>query len=205
MSLKLKVCGMKNADEITRLSALSPDFIGFIFYKKSKRFAELLSEETLNQIPKHIKKVGVFVNEELALVKKIVSKCNLDFVQLHGDEDLGYCEQLVDQGIKIIKVFRVSSTLPDSFQEFDKVADYFLFDTSTDKYGGSGKHFDWTILEGYDCEKPFLLSGGISLEDIEMIKSLKFPKLIGLDVNSRFEIEPGRKNIELLTKLKEAI
>lgn len=203
--LKLKVCGMGRPDNIRGLIELRPDFIGFIFYKKSPRYLENLDEDLLSRIPISIKKVGVFVNEEVGTVVKLCKKYGLKYAQLHGDEDLDYCQELRSKGVKIIKVFRVMDVIPVAIKKYAEVADYFLFDTQTSKYGGSGRHFDWNILKVYNLETPYLLSGGIRLEDVDEIKELELKGLAGIDVNSKFEIEPGLKDLLKIRQLKEMI
>ena len=205
METLLKVCGMKEAENIRSLVAVEPDFIGFIFYAKSPRYVNGLDEEEIGEIPDTIKKVGVFVNESQETIKEIYFRYGLDYVQLHGDEDMNFAKELSDEGIKIIKVFRVIDTIPDEALAFEGVADYFLFDTAAASYGGTGRHFDWNILTNYSLETPFLLSGGVQLSDLDKIKAMEIEKLVGIDVNSKFEIEPGLKNIELVKKLKEEL
>ena len=200
--LKLKVCGMKAAENIQQLIDLRPDFMGFIFYKKSPRYVGELGADVFSRVPISIKKVGVFVNEEIDTVLELYEKYGLDYVQLHGDEDLEYSMRLKTQRVKIIKVFRILDSLPYSIAKFSEYSDYFLFDTATKSYGGSGRHFDWSILKNYSSEVPFLLSGGISTDDVGQIKEMNPNGLAGIDVNSRFEVEPGLKDIEMVRKLK---
>ena len=203
--LKLKVCGMRDPSNIKGLLELRPDFIGFIFYEKSPRYSSSLDEDLLSRIPLSIHKVGVFVNETIDTVVKTMRRYGLDYAQLHGDEDLDYAKKLRAKGIKIIKVFRVMDVLPVAASRFEGVVDYLLFDTASSAYGGSGRHFDWTILKNYNLGVPLLLSGGIAIEDIASIKSLSIPHLVGVDVNSRFEVEPGLKDLEMVKALKEVL
>lgn len=203
--MKLKICGLKNSENINEIVNLSPDFMGFIFYSKSPRFIDGLNPEVLRAISKDIKKVGVFVKASLEDILNQVMKYGLDVIQLHGDEPLELAEQLKQKGLTVIKVFRVMDKLPTELEAFDGVVDYFLFDTKTKEYGGSGHQFEWSILEKYELKTPYLLSGGISLPDIDLIKEKNLPGMIGIDVNSRFEIKPGMKNIELLKALKQKI
>ena len=204
-TLKLKVCGMKNPENVKQLINLRPDFIGFIFYGKSPRFVAEPDEDFFSRIPISIKKVGVFVNETLETVIRFHNKLGLDFVQLHGDEDLNFSKKLKEKGVGIIKVFHVLDSLPYSLSSYSDYSDYFLFDTATPEYGGSGRHFDWSILKTYNLETPFLLSGGIEKDDLDEIRSLQLEKLVGIDVNSRFEVSPGVKDIPELTQLKEEL
>lgn len=201
----LKVCGMKNAENIKQLVKQEPDFMGFIFYGKSPRFVSEPDKDLFSRIPSSIKKVGVFVNESLEIILELRDKLGLDYVQLHGDEDLNFSKRLREKGVDIIKVFRVLDSLPDLLPKYSEFSDYFLFDTATSEYGGSGHHFDWSILKTYNLETPFLLSGGITKDDIEEIKGLRLEKLVGIDVNSKFEVSPGMKNINRLKQLKERI
>ncbi|MEO9484229.1 MAG: phosphoribosylanthranilate isomerase [Ekhidna sp.] len=203
--LKLKVCGMRNPENIQGLVELKPDFMGFIFYSKSPRYADEMDEDLIMRIPLSIQKVGVFVNESLSQIVEIAGKYGLEYIQLHGDEDLSFANALKEKGLKVIKVFRVMDSIPFFAKNYEGIADYFLFDTASINYGGSGRHFDWNILKNYNLKVPFLLSGGIQLEDVSKIKSMEIEQLIGVDVNSRFEIEPGMKDLEKLRELKSAL
>ena len=203
--LKLKVCGMRDPENIQELTALKPDFIGFIFYPKSPRYVSEMDEDFITGIPSGIHKVGVFVNESLETISQLAEKYGLEYIQLHGDEDLTFANTLKERGLKIIKVFRIADALPTFAKNYEGVADYFLFDTASVDYGGSGQHFDWSILRNYDLQVPFLLSGGIRLDDMAKIKSLNIEKLAGIDVNSRFEIAPAVKEIDKLKELKELL
>ncbi|RLD65648.1 MAG: phosphoribosylanthranilate isomerase [Bacteroidetes bacterium] len=200
---KLKVCGMKYPDNIRQLLKLKPDFIGFIFYKKSKRYVgHNLNIKKLN-IPESIKKVGVFVNAEVDEIKDKIKEYQLDLVQLHGDESPEICKELKQTGIKISKAFQVDENFDFSvLKPFFSVCDYYLFDTKTKLYGGSGKKFNWKILEKYNNQKPFFLSGGIDLEDVDEIDKLKNLNIFAIDINSKFEISPGVKDIEKIKKFK---
>lgn len=196
---------MKYPNNIRSLIKLRPDFIGFIFYPKSPRFAEPLDKSILKAVPPEVSKVGVFVNEPLTELVSTVDKYKLNYVQLHGDEDASYAANLKEHSIKIIKVFRISDSLPTDLYQFEDVADYFLFDTATTDYGGSGKQFSWDVLSDLETSTPFLLSGGIRLEDVAAVKQLSLDSFAGVDVNSKFEISPGIKDIELIEKLKQAL
>lgn len=206
MMYKLKVCGMKYPDNIRKLSELKPDFIGFIFYDKSKRFiGDGLDVSKLN-IDKLIEKVGVFVNASIDYILEKLKKYSLDLVQLHGNESPEFCKELQQQSIKISKAFQVDENFDFSeLASYYDVCDYFLFDTKTKLYGGSGKKFNWQVLEKYDNKKPFFLSGGIALDDIAEIKKLKNLNIYAIDINSKFEIEPGLKDIEKIKQFKEGL
>jgi phosphoribosylanthranilate isomerase len=200
----LKVCGMRDSDNIKGLISVAPNYIGFIFYPKSKRYVG--DNFMMPQIPKSIKKVGVFVNETIDSLLQKVHKYELDYVQLHGDESVEYVEQVKINAVNIFKVFSLSDQMPlEWMREYESFVDYFLFDTKTPEYGGSGRKFEWSILKQYNLNKPFLLSGGIALEDIPIIKDLQLENLIGIDVNSKFEEYPGFKNLELVKELKVII
>ena len=200
-NLKIKVCGMTDADNVANLVALQPDYIGFIFYPKSKRYAgDTIDEEILATIPAYIMKVGVFVDEPLHSLLDKFNNNMFDMVQLHGNEIPAYCEQLKRLNIPVIKVFGIDSHFDFSVtQNYEPYCSYFLFDTGgqSDK-GGTGTHFDWTVLQRYAGATPFFLSGGIGPHDAEAILQLGHPALFGIDLNSQFEIGPGIKDIDAL-------
>jgi phosphoribosylanthranilate isomerase len=200
--MKLKVCGLKYKENIEQVAALQPDYIGFIFYNKSKRFVG--EDFQMPVISPEIKKTGVFVNASLEYVKAKVEQYKLDMVQLHGDETPGYCEQM-RCFVKVMKAFGIDEHFDFKVLEsYKNYCDYFLFDTKTSEYGGSGKQFNWDVLKKYDNSVPFFLSGGIGLEDISNSK-FQIPNLAAIDVNSRFEIEPGLKDIEKLKHLTKSL
>lgn len=194
---------MKFPDNITQVGALEPDFMGFIFYSKSRRFVgNHFSIESIQYLPKSIKKVGVFVNESPEIILEKVNKYKLNIVQLHGNELVTDCEFLKENNIKIIKAFSIDESFDfDILNDYEIVCDYFLFDTKTPDFGGSGKIFNWQLLENYKLEKPFFLSGGLNLESIEKIRKLNYPQLIGLDFNSQLEDEDLKKNKEKVTEV----
>ena len=198
--MKLKVCGMKYSQNITEIENLFPDLMGFIFYEKSKRFFNL-PEINLNN---KVKRVGVFVNENIQEIKNKIKKYKLDYVQLHGEENVNFCHSL-QPFAKIIKVFKIDYNFNfKKTEEFEEVCDYFLFDTKSQLHGGSGKKFDWDLLKNYNCKKDFFLSGGIDISDIEEIKKIvnSYP-IAGIDVNSKFELdnlEKDKEKINLLIK-----
>ena len=198
---KLKVCGMKYPDNIRQLIELKPDFIGFIFYNKSKRYVNNELEIKRLGILKSVKKVGVFVNSTIEEVQEKEKSFKLDFVQLHGDESPEFCLGLKKSGIKITKAFQVDEAFDFSLlKQYETVCDYYLFDTKTKLYGGSGEKFNWKILEKYDNQKPFFLSGGIDIDDVDEIKKLKNLNIYAIDINSKFEINPGYKDIQKIKK-----
>ena len=195
----LKICGMKYPENIQAVSALKPDFMGFIFYPKSPRYAEPLDITYLNGLSPRIKKIGVFVNENLENILTIGYKYKLDGVQLHGSELVGMCSKLKSLGYLVIKAFPIAEAYNFKVTKaYEGVCDYFLFDTKTEGYGGSGLKFNWQMLKEYKGETPFLLSGGIEADDIEAIQKIDHPKLAGIDLNSKFELKPGLKDVEKL-------
>lgn len=197
---------MKYPDNIRQLVEWKPDFIGFIFYDKSKRYLDnSLDIKSLN-IPKSIKKVGVFVNSSIEGINEKAQLYKLDFVQLHGEESPGFCQKLQKTGAKIIKAFQIDENFDFSLlKQYETVCDYYLFDTKTNLYGGSGKKFSWQILKKYDNQKPFFLSGGIDMDDVDEIKKLKDLNIFAIDINSKFEISPGYKDIEKIKEFVETL
>ncbi len=200
--MKLKVCGLKDEQNIKEVLKQSPDFIGFIFYEKSPRFVDELKAQFVRSIDGPMK-VGVFVNATTEHIFSSVEFFGLDMVQLHGEESVAKVQELRKKGISVIKVFRVLDVLPDEMDDFIPYCDLFLFDTRTPKYGGSGQKFDWSILKGVD--HPFLLSGGIGVDDLEEIKKMNLKHLVGLDVNSKVEVRPGLKDIKKVKGIKALI
>ena len=191
---------MKYPDNIREVTSLHPDFMGFIFYSNSPRFVGRLDVNTLGALPTAIKKTGVFVNENLENILTAISKYNLDAVQLHGADNKKLCRKIRQEAkTMVIKVFPIMDA--SNFRvtgDYEEVADYFLFDTKTDLYGGSGQKFNWNILQEYKGNKPFLLSGGIGADDVKAIRAIEHPLLAGVDLNSKFELKPGLKNVALL-------
>ena len=227
--MKLKVCGMKYEENILDVAALQPDYLGFIFHEPSPRNFE-------NEIPNisdSIKKVGVFVDENIEFVSRQIEKHQLDAVQLHGHESPEFCRKLKqtchsaldaestewnemlnqvqhDKEIEIIKVFSIKNEFDFSVLEpYENVCDFFLFDTKGKLPGGNGYAFNWNVLKDYPSKKPFYLSGGIGLNELEKIKEFRNSDVSkychAIDVNSRFEIEPGLKNIEKVKELKKQL
>lgn len=199
---------MRESQNIASLAELKPDFMGFIFYEKSSRYVgEILDKNTKHILSPNIKKVGVFVNESLENILDIVEEYGLDMVQLHGSETVETCEKLQNKNIEIIKVFAVDSDFDFSeIKEFEPHVNFFLFDTKAEGgHGGHGKAFDWNVLKKYQGKTPFLLAGGVSLENIEDLKKIENTQFAGIDVNSKFELSPANKNIEALSELFEKI
>lgn len=190
---------MKIPQNIQAISKLEPDYLGFIFHPRSPRYAAGLDPAT---IPLASHRVGVFVNARQSDILTRAQEFSLGSIQLHGQESPQVCRSLKQKGYRIIKAFPVEkeSDLLQTAAYDDGCCDYFLFDTKTSQHGGSGKRFDWSILDAYRGGTPFWLSGGISPLDANEILALKHPKLSGVDLNSRFEIEPGLKNTDLLER-----
>ena len=208
--MKLKVCGLTKTDQIHELISMKVDFLGFIFYKKSPRFVlNSLSLEDMESL-KHNGKVGVFVNETIENVVEISRKANLNYIQLHGDEDDIYIAELKRQlnpEIKIIKVLRIGSEVKNfksKIHHLKSPADYLLFDTDSKAFGGTGKTFDWRILNEVEIPKPYFLSGGISPENCKDIRNIK-QQPFALDINSKFETEAGNKDLEKIKNFYEKL
>lgn len=224
-NLKIKVCGMRDADNIRAVTALDIDFLGFIFYPKSPRYTPKAIPETElmtntatasrrnDMVMRKPQRVGVFVDETPQAIITHIYNDQLDYVQLHGHE----LPEMIDHlkravisdnhhSLKVIKAFSISK--PDDLLQtkaYEGIADLFLFDTPTESYGGSGKKFDWQMLQAYDGHTSFLLSGGIGPEDIERIRTFEHPHCIGIDLNSRFETAPGIKDVEALRRFTEKL
>lgn len=206
--MKLKICGMRDADNIREVAKLSPDFMGFIFYPMSKRYVG--EDFVMPEISSDIKRVGVFVNEPLEKVLEKVKKYKLDLVQLHGDESAEYCAELFHpdsyrdklwKSCELIKAFGIDEHFDFSvLNEYENYCDYFLFDTKAKEYGGSGRSFDFGLLKKYGSSKPFFISGGLDLAVIPRLMS-QVPRPFSIDVNSKFETEPGLKDINKLSLL----
>lgn len=202
--LRIKVCGMRHTENRREVELLDVEMLGYIFYKPSKRYVGETTEPGLFESGKP--KVGVFVDENAFAILGLAKKYKLDFIQLHGKENPKTCAMLKKQGLKIIKAYSVNDAFKfEKTEAFEKVVDYFLFDTKTKVHGGSGEKFNWDILDKYNGHKPFFLSGGIGPDDVEDIKKIKHPKLTGVDLNSGFEDEPGLKSTEKLKTFIEEI
>ncbi|MGL5113302.1 MAG: phosphoribosylanthranilate isomerase [Flavobacterium sp.] len=202
--MKLKICGMKYPDNILEVGTLQPDYMGFIFWEKSARYFD----GNMPDLPKSIKKVGVFVNEKIEIIQAKVTQYDLQTVQLHGHESVAFCMELKNKlgaSVAIIKVFAADETFDFSLlKPYEPVCDFFLLDTKGKLPGGNGTTFDWKILQNYPSSKPLFLSGGIGIEEIASVKEIlnTHLPLYAIDVNSKFEIEPGVKKIEKLKDFK---
>ena len=211
--MKLKVCGLTKMDQIQELISLNTNFLGFIFYEKSPRFVlNHLSLEEISEI-NHQGKVGVFVNETVEKISEISEKAKLNFIQLHGDEDEEFVKKLrlsLSKNIKIIKVIRIGNDFEKFKNEISKISNLksqisnLLFDTDSKAFGGTGKTFDWQILNEIEIPKPYFLSGGISLENIHQLSTINQQPL-ALDINSKFETEPGSKDLEKIKTFKSLL
>lgn len=204
--MKLKVCGMKYKKNIASVAGLQPNYLGFIFYDKSSRFFE----SEIPELPNSIKKTGVFVNEKIETVNHLTKRHSLKAVQLHGRESPEYCKILRESNVKIIKVFSIKDTFNfDTLTPYEGIVDYFLFDTKGKLPGGNGYTFNWDVLKAYPSTTPYFLSGGIGINEVENIKAFKKSPAskycYAIDVNSKFEIEPGLKNINELEKFKHEL
>ncbi|KFF14713.1 phosphoribosylanthranilate isomerase [Chryseobacterium soli] len=210
-SPKLKVCGLTQLDQVQELISMGTDLLGFIFYKKSPRYVlNHLHAEDLSTID-HQGKVGVFVNEDLHTITEIVQKANLNFVQLHGDENEIFIDELkekLDSSVQLIKVIRIGSEKQEVIRMIEKNInhqssgiDYYLFDTDSKDFGGTGKQFDWNVLNEFEMPVPYFLSGGISEDNVEHVKNLR-QQPFALDINSKFEIKAGVKDVDKIKKFK---
>jgi len=204
--MKVKVCGLNNPFNIKELNNIGVDMYGFIFYKKSIRyFNNALNTEVLRELKASIEKVGVFVNPSEYELMDRLAEYHLNYIQLHGNESVEMCGKFRPY-VKIIKVFSIEDTIDTKkMKPYLNVVDYFLFDTKSKLHGGSGKKFDWRVLDEYDLNKPFFLSGGITLEDAETIRHLDYKYLYGVDINSKFEIVPGTKDINQVKQFIQEI
>jgi len=205
INLKLKVCGMRDPENILEVAALAPDYMGFIFYPPSPRYVG--DDFTLPAgIPSSVRRVGVFVNAGLEEIQRNVQRASLTTVQLHGDESPELCKALRASGVEVIKVFRV-----DEDTDFKRVVawhgavDFFLFDTKGQYYGGNARTFRWAVIDRYDQQTPFFLSGGITPDHIESIKELDNYNLVAIDINSGVEIRPAEKDVEKIRLVRERL
>ncbi|MGV3527375.1 MAG: phosphoribosylanthranilate isomerase [Flavisolibacter sp.] len=205
--MKLKVCGITSLEQLVQLEEMGVDYAGMIFYEKSPRYGrENLKADAEKIKSLRIKKVGVFVNAEEAEIREAIGEFGLDAVQLHGDETPEMAFSLKDR-VEVIKVFRMAGeeNIDELVAPFKSACDYYLFDTATKDYGGSGKQFDWSVLKNVAIEKPFFLSGGIGAADAEMLKNFEHPWFFAADVNSRFETAPGMKDMKLIKAFKRSL
>ncbi len=203
----VKVCGMADSRNMLQVAALKPDMLGFVFYPTSPRYAGYLPEKEVKTLDEDILRVAVFVNEEADKMEHTACRYGISVLQLHGNETPDLCGEMRMRGFKVIKALGVETAgdfrmLP----VYEKSCDWFLFDTKSKKYGGTGQKFSWSLLRAYRGELPFLLSGGIGVEDVEKIEEVKEnEKFAGVDLNSRFEKVPGVKDTGLLIRFMEKL
>ena len=198
----VKVCGMRDAENIREVEALGVDWMGFVFHCTSPRFVGELPD----YLPQRAKRVGVFVDEMEEPIMKTVQLFRLDMVQLHGHETSDFCSRIRSKGLKVIKAISMQNTFPSEEVSFyERACDYFLFDTKTLLPGGSGQKFDWSSLSAYRGTTPFLLSGGISPDDADRVEAFVHERCIGIDLNSRFETSPACKDTHLLQSFIDKI
>ena len=196
----VKVCGMRDADNIRDAEALGIDWIGLIFWPRSSRYVA----EPPPYLPRHCRRVGVFVDEDLETVKRIATGYALDIIQLHGHETPEYADLL--RPWKVVKAFNIA-TVDDlaHTHDYEGHADYFLFDTKAEHVGGNGRQFDWNVLADYHGQTPFLLSGGIGPDDARRVRKFHHPQCAGIDLNSRFELAPALKDIQQLKQFLQQL
>lgn len=200
-AMKVKICGMREASNIADTALLHPDFMGFIFYMPSPRNCIGMRPEILSSLPDDIEPVMVSVDMTEDELLGIAYNYKFHTVQLHGNESPDMCRRLRGKGLTVIKALGIDSKESlESIRKYEEAANILLLDTSTPSKGGSGKKFDWSILDGYDSDTPFILSGGIGPDDAESILSFKHPKFAGIDLNSRFESSPGIKDTASLNR-----
>ena len=209
--MRIKVCGLTNANQVRQFNELGIEFAGFNFYKRSPRYVHKTMPSTaIKKIRGKINKVGVFVDEDADELLKTVDDCGLYLVQLHGNESPRYCERISNY-ISVIKVFRLSDddNVEWKIKDYYDVADMFMFDTETTTFGGSGKKFNWQVLKDIKINKPFFLAGGISVNDADELKKFSQQSvakdLFAVDINSRFEVMPGIKDTELVKGFKKRL
>lgn len=197
----VKVCGMRDSENIRAVEKTNADLMGFIFHPKSPRFVASLPE----YMPKKQKRVGVFVNASLEQILAKAQTFSLEYIQLHGDEAPAFCCELKNRGLKVIRAQRIANADDITQSEAYDMADLMIFDTKTKLYGGSGKKFDWHLIKSYRGRVPFLLSGGIGPDTLEEIKAFSHPQFAGIDLNSGFEISPALKDVGKLNNFIEKI
>jgi len=210
--MRIKVCGMTRPEQVMQLDEMGVEFAGFIFYPKSPRYVfSHMSKEQLKKLKgQHINKVGVFVNTPAEEVLQMVDECGLYLVQLHGDESPRYCEKISNY-VTVVKAFRMrdGENILWRAKDYQDVCDMFLFDTEGAGYGGTGKKFNWNILRGENVRKPFFLSGGIQPEDVELLKEFGNESvakdLFAIDINSKFEVTAGLKNMDAVRTFVNSI
>ena len=208
--MNIKVCGITQFKQLQQLEALNIDYAGLIFYKESPRYVgNKITGKQIKDADFDIKKVGVFVDPGYSELLDAIDEYGLDIVQLHGNETPEMCEELSAE-VEVIKAFRIpgdkSIDIDEMVADYDAVCDYYLFDTAglKESFGGTGQQFDWSILKKAKIEKPFFLSGGIGPDDAAKVKGFKHPDFFAVDVNSKFELSPGLKDMAAILKFLQA-
>lgn len=210
-SLQVKICGMREKGNIDKIAALKPDFMGFIFHPESPRYVgEDFNARWISMFHPEVRTVGVFVNQEVTELKSLVKRNAFNVIQLHGDESVAYCKEVREMlpDCEIWKAFPVGEKVDFSVSDkYHDVCDGFLFDTSSLTRGGSGKSFDWELLKDYGADKKVILSGGLGPENIEQALQLaaKCTFIRILDINSKIEINPGRKSVQLVQGILDKV
>lgn len=199
--MMIKICGMRDAGNISAVAALTPMLMGFIFHDESPRDATGLDPEIIKSLPPFIRPVGVFVNKSNDEIMSMCNRYGINIVQLHGAESPAQCRALKACGMTVFKAVGIDCNTDFSrLHEYDTTVDMFVFDTKSTKHGGTGEKYDWRLLEAYDMDIPYLLSGGIGPEDTDAIIEAMRPGIAGIDINSRFESAPGIKDLNKLIK-----
>ena len=198
----VKVCGMRDPENIRTILTTGVDWIGLIFYPRSPRYVgddAVQLKEKLDHAGRSVKKVGVFVDAPTEQMLRFANDYGLDYLQLHGNESPDVCYSLQKRGLAVIKAFSIA-TADDlkKTKDYEGRADYFLFDTKSEAYGGSGQRFDWRVLSAYEGETPFLLSGGLALDSLSDLQQFSHPRFAGIDLNSGFEVAPASKDADAL-------
>ena len=208
--MNIKVCGITQFKQLQQLEALNIDYAGLIFYKDSPRYmGDKITGKQIKDADFDIKKVGVFVDPGYSELLDAIDEYGLDIVQLHGNETPEMCEELSAE-VEVIKAFRIPGDkaidIDEMVADYDAVCDYYLFDTAgiKESFGGTGQQFDWGILKKAKIEKPFFLSGGIGVDDAAKVKAFTHPDFFAVDVNSRFELSPGLKDMAAILKFLQA-
>ncbi len=203
--MKVKICGLRDGDNIQAVAALAPHYVGFICYGPSPRYINDMPAQTLANLPAEIYKTGVFVNESKENIAKLINQYGFNAIQLHGNESPEFTQSFRDR-VLVLKAFGLDKNFDfEQLNAYANKVDYFLFDTKTDLHGGSGKTFDWGVLDNYKLNVPFFLSGGLSLGNLDEVKTIRHPQFYGVDLNSKFETSPGVKDIEKLKKAFEML
>lgn len=197
----IKVCGLTDSDNMRQVACLTPMLVGFIFYPRSPRYVGEPPADFLSSLSEFVHPVAVFVNASLRHVKATAAKYGFGIVQLHGSESAEYCAELKKAGLTVFKAIGISrDTDWETLRDYEGVVDAFVFDTRSRNHGGTGRKFDWRLLDGYRLSVPYLLSGGIGPDDVDEVVAAMRPGMAGIDINSCFETAPGVKDVPMLIK-----